>query len=108
EITKGSNAGTITIPLDGASFTSSLGTQLIAPGGAVVNAKSVSVESASHAYATFDLTGLTPGAYDVKIANSASSSSLAHSFTIVAGTGGDQIHAKVILPDRVRTGRIFT
>ncbi len=60
------NAGRVTLEIDGAQFDRGTIFELLADGGSVIPASLTIVANSTKAYATFDLTGLSPGFYDVR------------------------------------------
>jgi len=100
------NDGAATLAVDGARFDADTWFELVDASGLVLSAFDVMVESGSRAYVTFDLTGLTVGAYTLraldKDGDPASGSMV---LTIVEGEGA-QIDVAFNGPDRVRPDRL--
>ena len=107
EITQGGNTGTVTVPFDGAQFAPGLTFTLNSTHG-TVKAQSVQLDSSTHGYATFNLTGLATGAYDVSVTENGQTKTLPGGFSVVAGANGPQVEAHLVLPDHVRANRVFT
>jgi len=105
-LTRGGNAGEVTIPLIGSGFGASLEASLRPSSGAEINAGSVLVRDSGYALARFDLSGALPGTYDVIARQGSAVKTLAHAFTVVEGVGS-KLGTKVILPEHVRVGRPF-
>lgn len=66
----GGNGGKLTLQINGAKFDRTITPTLVSPGGAERAASRVYYTSSTRLYATFDLNGLTPNAYDVKLTKS--------------------------------------
>ncbi len=85
---QGSNAGQVTLTVMGAEFTSQTVVQLNGPGGTVA-ASTVQFQNDTTLYATFDLTGLTPGSYNVQAVDHGNQVVTAPStFQVVTGKPG--------------------
>jgi len=63
----GGNGGKLTLQINGAKFDRTILPTLVSPGGGERAASQVFFSSSTRLYATFDLTGLNPAAYDVKL-----------------------------------------
>ncbi len=100
------NDGLATVAVDGARFDADTWFELVDASGLVLSAFDVMVENGSRAYVTFDLTGLTLGAYTLRAldrdGHPASGSVV---LTIVEGEGA-QIDVAFNGPDRVRPDRL--
>ncbi|HEX8342998.1 MAG TPA: carboxypeptidase regulatory-like domain-containing protein, partial [Tepidisphaeraceae bacterium] len=70
----GGNGGKLTLQINGAKFDRSVLPTLVSPGGSARAAEKVFYTSTTRLYATFDLSGLTPNAYDVKLTRSSGES----------------------------------
>ncbi len=100
------NAGSATIEIDGSLFDRATTFQLIASGGAVIQATSTSVQDATTADATFNLAGVPTGSYTVQATESdGTTTQLASGLTITAGVGG-QFNAYFSGPGTVLVNRI--
>jgi RHS repeat-associated protein len=87
--TQGSNSGQATITVAGSDFTPQTVVQLHASNGTVLDASTVQFQDDTTLFATFNLTGLTPGTYDVR-AIDPNSGTVADpgAFTVVSGNPG--------------------
>ena len=83
---KGSNTGQATATILGSSFTPGTTVSLIS--GTVRSALAVSFRDANTLFATFDLGGLAPGAYDMRVNDGLRSATLAGAFSVIAGKPG--------------------
>lgn len=99
------NAGIATVTIRGTDLVADTTYQLIGPGG-TITATSVRFIDATLAYATFNLNGIAPGSYAVKVTPTGSG----HPFTLPSalqvqvGVGG-QIQTSIVVPSLVRIGR---
>ncbi len=86
---QGSNSGQATITVAGSEFTPQTVVQLDASNGTVLDASTVQFQDDTTLFATFDLTGLTPGTYDVR-ATDPNNQTVADpgAFTVVSGNPG--------------------
>jgi RHS repeat-associated protein len=101
-LTSGGNTGRVTVPILGALLTPNTQASLVS-GGTVIPAATVYYQDASHIFATFDLTGRAPGAYDVRLQDVNQSATLPGAFSIVPGLSvAPQITLAV--PSVVRAG----
>jgi len=124
------NAGEVTIAIDGVSFSSAGTVSLLASDSSETAAESIFFESSRRVYATFNMQGLTPGNYRVRVSQQLSrfdvdkgeftvpdSVSVTYSeetvtttsqetLEIVAG-GESEIELVVSLPSRMRAARQF-
>ena len=101
----GSNAGQATAKLTGSGFTPSTAVSLVA-GATTRAASAVQFVDGSTLFATFDLTNLAPGAYDVQVVEAAQTAVAAGAFTVSARAPG-QIRTYVSSPAFVRPGRTY-
>ena len=103
----GGNIGTVSVPLIGSGFDSSMTAAMICPGaGESISAERLVITDSGHALATFDLTGLAANVCDVSATLDGDTVTLDDAFTITAGQGG-QLEAHLVMPDTVRIGRPF-
>jgi subtilase family serine protease len=72
----GGNGGKRTLQINGAKFDRTITPTLVSPSGAERAASRVYYTSSTRLYATFDLNGLTPNVYDVKLTKSSGESVL--------------------------------
>ena len=96
----GGTTGTCTIEIDGTGFDRSVTAQLDSSGGSTVPAEHYYRVGPELLYATFNLTPVAPGVYDVIVTKHTTSQStrLQSSLTVVAG-GGPHIELTVVDPD---------
>jgi RHS repeat-associated protein len=86
---QGSNSGQATITVAGSDFTPQTVVQLQASNGTVLDASTVEFQDDTTLFATFDLTGSTPGTYEVR-ATDPNNQTVADpgAFTVVSGNPG--------------------
>ena len=101
----GGNFGSTTIVLNGAGFESGATATLKSGGSSVASGQFVKASAdGATLRATFDLTSVAPGTYDVEVVNPDTTSFLAaHSFTVVAG-GGAKLWANLVGRSLIRVG----
>lgn len=102
----GSNTGQATFTITGSGFTANSTVSLVS-GGAVRAAKSVYFKDSTTLSATFDLTGLNAGSFDVKVVDRAHSQTKSASFTVVAGKPG-AVDFTLTVPSLIRPGQVGT
>ena len=83
-----SNSGESTITVKGDQFTTNCLVSIIAPDGTESLSKSVKFQDQSTLTATFDLVGLTTGAYDVKVLDTAKTAKADDIFQVNIGNPG--------------------
>lgn len=105
-LTSGANSGSVTIPLVGENFLPGV-TATLSSGGTIINAGSVQIVDASHAFATFNLQGASTGAYDVNIGENGTTVSLPAAFTITPKTATIGLNVQIVMPTAIRVGRLF-
>jgi RHS repeat-associated protein len=101
---KGSNKGQTTVKISGAKFTTDDVVSLIATDGTQRQASKVWWKDSTELWATFDLQGLTTGAYDVRVNNTAKTAVLNDSFTVTSGAVG-HLETQLDLPSALRPGQ---
>ena len=84
----GSNKGQVTVRIDGAEFTTHTAAKLVGADGVEHAASQVLWKDGTEIWATFDLSGLATGAYDVKLQDSAKTAVLNDGFTVNSGELG--------------------
>lgn len=84
---RGSNRGNATATIRGAGFTPTTTAKLV-DGATERAAVQVAYQDANTVYATFDLTGLTAGAYDLTVADGGLDATRADGFTVTTGAAG--------------------
>ena len=104
---QGTNGGAATVTLHGSGFSSSGVVTLLNDAGQTVRTATITPDSANRLYATFDLTGLPVGQYDVRLADVGGSKTLADAFTVQPASTG-KLRVDVLMPGRVRGGSTFT
>ncbi|MGA2500548.1 MAG: choice-of-anchor Q domain-containing protein, partial [Tepidisphaeraceae bacterium] len=105
-LSQGGNAGSVTVPILGAGLRPGA-TATLAASGVTLAATTVYFEDSTHIYATFDLTGLAAGTYDLKVTQNGVDRALPAAFNVVAGTPAN-LQMKILMPPLVRTGKEFT
>ncbi|OQY03290.1 MAG: hypothetical protein B6I22_11950 [Desulfobacteraceae bacterium 4572_123] len=101
------NAGSTTVMISGSFFNANLSAQLHSVNGTtVLNAVTIFLGDSGTAFATFDLTDVPTGAYDVVLLQDGMERSLENAFTIINGVGG-RLEAQLHIPENVRAGRPF-
>ncbi|MEO8350299.1 MAG: carboxypeptidase regulatory-like domain-containing protein [Chthoniobacteraceae bacterium] len=104
----GANVGSVTVPLLGSGFQSTLEVELRPDlGGAPVLPSQIQVIDGFHAFATFNLRGVTPGAFDVVAIQEGAERFLDGGFDVGEGEAG-RLEARIIVPERVRMTRPYT
>jgi RHS repeat-associated protein/uncharacterized repeat protein (TIGR01451 family) len=101
---RGSNVGQATTTLIGSGFSLDTSVSLIAGDGSLRTATQVTLKDGNTLFATFDLTGLAPGVYDVRIDDQGRTATASESYTVTEGTPG-RLELRFFSPRRVR---IFT
>jgi RHS repeat-associated protein len=84
----GSNTGQATLTIQGSQLSPNTAVSLVATDGSRRTATKVLFKDNSTLFATFDLTGLTPGAYGVRIDDNGQTATNANAFTVTAGSQG--------------------
>ena len=108
---QGSNAGMITIKLDGAHLEESETVELVAGDGASVAAINTDFSNSYDAWAMFDLSGLSSGLYDVRVTRpDGAYAVLDDAFTVLDGStgGGPKLVSRIVSPEWVRVGDTVT
>jgi RHS repeat-associated protein len=100
----GSNLGQTTLSISGAKFSADAQASLIAPDGSQRTASKVWWKNSTELWATFDLRGLTPDKYDVRVNDDGKTAALEDSFTVNAGTPG-KVEARIVGPSTLRPGQ---
>jgi hypothetical protein len=105
---QGGNVGEVTIEISGAKFQNGIYAELVSPDYQIQPARKIYFENGVKCYATFDLTGLTPGLYDLRLINPDALYTEAQDvFEVVPGKGANLV-ARLIVPSSIRPGRDFT
>lgn len=100
----GSNAGQVTLAVQGSGFSGATTVSLTKAGGPTRAASSVSFVDPNHLNAAFNLAGLAAGLYDLLGADGNQSATLAGAFTVNAGATG-AVQARVQAEQFIRPGR---
>ena len=99
----GSNLGQATVTLVGAQFTPNATVSLVGPDGTSHTASRIWWKDANTLWATFDLTGLTPAVYDVRVDENGQTTTDKGAFTVTTGAAGAvQVH--LVAPGAIRPG----
>jgi RHS repeat-associated protein len=97
----GSNAGQVTLTIEGTRFTPDASVRLISPGGTSQNATQVTWLDDTTLTATFNLNGLATGAYDVRVTEGADFVTAPDVFT-VNNTSPGQLEVFLSVPSMIR------
>jgi RHS repeat-associated protein len=98
-----SNNGTATLEITGGQLSTRAQFSLVSPNSTVYNPLYLFVADPSHAYATFNLTGLATGGYGMQVTDNGSTVTEANAVTVIAGSGS-LIEYSIITPKAVRAG----
>ncbi len=101
------NTGPVTLRFSGAHYERDTTFNLIASNGAVITPTRVLIRDASTAYATYDLTGVAVGAYDVQAIRSDNQIALLEDGVQVTVGAGADFQVAVSGPPAVRPGRQY-
>ena len=101
------NTGSTTLALHGGELTKDMTYQVVDPSGIAHDGNSVFVVNSSLVYATFDLNGLSPGAYGVQVVDGSRTAALPGGLTVVSAPAG-QVQASISGPAHFRPGRVVT
>ncbi len=105
---QGSNAGQVTITIDGAQFNASSQPELIDSAGTTMQPVNAYYGNPGQISATFDLAGTPAGAATVEVVNSGGATqTLPGSFRVISGTPG-QLVTSLVTSSSVRVGRVYT
>ncbi|NCS06775.1 MAG: hypothetical protein GPJ07_09250, partial [Microcystis aeruginosa G13-07] len=100
----GSNKGQTTVRISGAKFTPNDVASLVGTDGTQRQASKIWWKNSTELWATFDLQGLSTGAYDVKVNNATQTAILDGAFTVTAGERG-RLETQFNLPSALRPGQ---
>ncbi|WP_146526339.1 carboxypeptidase regulatory-like domain-containing protein [Novipirellula artificiosorum] len=104
---RGSNAGHVTVSIEGSQFSFDSTVRLIDHAGTNIEPAMVFRTDSGLLSATFDLTGATPGFADIEIVQTGGTSTNSEdAFEIVTGNPGYLV-TNLFVPSRVRVGREF-
>ena len=103
----GGNGGDTTVTVQGAEFSPATAVSLVDQDGTKHPAAAVFYKDSSTLFATFDLTGLPTGPYDVRVDDHGLTDSDAGAFTVTTGGGGDVVY-NMSAPNFVRDGSMGT
>jgi YD repeat-containing protein len=101
----GSNQGQAVLTLVGTQFTPQSAVALLGPGGTSRTASAVQYKDGNTLFATFDLTGLTAGTYDVRVSNGSQQATLPGGFAVNAAPAG-RVQVFITGPSYIRPGWI--
>ena len=101
---KGSNAGQATITLEGVKFSPDAVVGLIDQNNSTYQASKIMWVDSSTIWATFDLMGMTPGSYDVRIDDDGQFAIEEDGFTVTTGIQGN-LEVRLNLPSVLRPGQ---
>ncbi len=102
----GGNAGNVTIEIDGNNFTPAA-TASLTLGGTTINDSTMDFVNASQMFATFNLTGVTPGNYTLSVQQGAQTVTAPSTFQVVAASPAS-LNVVLITPQYIRAGRTGT
>ncbi|MCZ8249497.1 CARDB domain-containing protein, partial [Microcystis sp. LE19-195.1E] len=100
----GSNKGQATVRISGAKFTPNDVASLVGTDGTQRQASKIWWKNSTELWATFDLQGLSTGAYDVKVNNATQTAILDDGFTVTVGDEGS-LETQLNLPSALRPGQ---
>jgi RHS repeat-associated protein len=103
----GGNGGDTTVTIQGSELTPATAVSLVGSDGTKHPAAAVFYKDSSTLFATFDLTGLPVGPYDVRVDDHGSTDTDAGAFTVTTGGGGDVVY-NMSAPNFVRDGSMGT
>jgi RHS repeat-associated protein len=102
DVASGGNIGRVTVPIHGTLLTTNTQAKLV-KGATTISATAVLFQDASTLYATFDLTGVATGYYDVQLTDGNQTATLASGFAVVAGQAGT-VQVSLSVPSAIRAG----
>ena len=103
----GSDLGSATVVVSGSQFFTNAAVSLVAADGTLRAASRVWWKDADTLWATFDLTGLAVGAYDVRVDDGGQTGTLPGAFTVNSGAVGE-IQTHMTISSAVRPGQEST
>ena len=89
---RGGNIGETTVTIQGADLSPSTAVSLVGSNGTRYPAAATFFQNSTTLYATFDLTGLSLGPYDVRVDDKGQTDTDAGAFSVIAGGGGDVVY----------------
>lgn len=104
----GGTAGNLTLQINGAKFDRTVAAWLSSAGGFSLAASSMWYVNAARLYATFDLTQVQPGLYDVVIENAAGGRAVVPSALRVVSGGGPDLQMQFATPQVVLENREYS
>lgn len=99
---QGGNTGRVTVEITGADFTPQTQAHLVS-GNSVIDAAAMDFVSPIDVFATFDLTGQTVGAYDVRLTDASQIATDLGAFQVVAGQAAN-VQISLIVPSFLHAG----
>jgi hypothetical protein len=103
----GSNAGFVTITITGTRFTPGTTARLVGPGNTTTAATGLFAPNSTTLTATFDLTTLPAGAYQLQVQDGNRTVTAAGAFTVNTGPAG-QLVTHLSVPSALRPGKPVT
>ncbi len=100
---RGSNVGDVTSTIQGAGFTPTSAVHLV-DGLNLIRTGSVQFVDANRLFVAFDLRGVAPGTYDVRVDDAAGSTTSQDAFTVTTGQAG-RLEFHISGPASLRAGR---
>ncbi|MFA6133899.1 MAG: CARDB domain-containing protein [Phycisphaerae bacterium] len=100
----GGNTGNVTVTVRGANFPDDVAVSLVSPAGLEVTPSKVYRGQQDVVYATFNLSGIPTGAYDIRAASAITSTVIPDIFIVSAGQGPN-VQATIEAPSAVRVGQ---
>jgi YD repeat-containing protein len=101
--TSAGNAGNATIEITGANFAPNASASLTL-GAATINASAIDYINPGQIYATFNLTGATPGSYTLGVQQGGQSANASSLFQVTTGSSGG-LSVSLSVPQYIRSGR---
>jgi YD repeat-containing protein len=102
---RGGKQGQVTVTLLGAGFSADAAVSLVASDGTRRAAAQVQFQNSGKLFATFDLSGLNPGAYDVRIDEAGQTTTAAGAFTVTATKSLGQLQLQMFSQQFIRPGQ---
>ena len=97
------NSGKTTISVSGAKFDRNIQASLIGPDSSDYGSEKIYFIDSTEIYASFNLSSLIPGVYDLRVTNPDASTAIKkNAFQITQGETGGILNARLVLPGAVR------
>jgi RHS repeat-associated protein len=97
------NASPVTLRITGTRFAANATARLISGSGAEITATEIDSPDGSTIFATFDLTGLSAGIYDLAVESGGVTDVIENEFTVIEGESG-KLELRVSVPPGLRIG----